>query len=156
MYIDKTEKNIQYLRTIIKKNGHKKPIGPSTVAKERNISRAGAYKKMKKLSKQGYGDYIPGKGFLITEKGLKTIKNEIKKHHIVENFLRTHLNLTPEESCKESYKIAPSFSEKLIKKIEQNSEINMKYRCNFHTQQKITNKHLPECHWIKEKTLKIK
>ncbi|WGI17556.1 iron dependent repressor, metal binding and dimerization domain protein [Methanonatronarchaeum sp. AMET-Sl] len=149
----KTERDIQYLRTIIKQNGHKKPVGPAKVAEERQISRAGAYKKMKHLSKHGYGEYIPGEGFLITEKGLKTIKNEIKKHHIVENFLRTHLNLTPKESCQESYRIAPFFSKNLIKKIEEKTDHNIKYKCKFHTEKKVTTKHIPECHWTKQKTL---
>ncbi len=145
-----TEREINYLKTIFKLNGHKKPVGPAKIAKKMNTSRPGALKKLKKLEEKELGTYIKNKGLKINEKGLEKIKEEIEKHHLLEKFLQKNLNLSHEQSCQESAKIANSTSKDLLKVLKSQINLEKPCKCGYEKKENLDIQDLQNCHWLKK------
>jgi len=146
---DITKRDIEYLKTVFKKKGFKTPTGPSKIAEEMDTTRAGAMKKLKKLQEKGLGDYIEKEGLVLNEKGLEKIKEELEKHHLLERFLQRNLNMTHEECCKESEKIASNASEKLLKNLKSNTDFENPCECGYTEEKSMSIEQMKKCHWFK-------
>lgn len=149
-----TNRDIEYLKSVFKKNGHKKPVGPSQVAKDLDVSRAGSLKKLKRLAKQGFGEYINSRGLILNKQGIKRIKDEMERHHIVEDFFLNSLDIELEVSCEESKKIAPLLSKEVLEEAKKMSSYERDYDCEFNPKKEMKTKNMRKCHWLKSEGLK--
>ena len=92
-----------------------KIIGPSYIAENLHISKSTAQKMLIRLSKLGLGDYVPKKGFIFNEKGLKVAEKALRKHRLIECMLA---ELGVNDVCREAEKIESSIGEELLKVLE--------------------------------------
>jgi Mn-dependent DtxR family transcriptional regulator len=105
---------------------------------------------MKKLEKLGFGKYIYQKGLIINKKAIKLVENDIKRHHILENFFQESLDMTHEQACIESSTIDSFISENLLKNI--NEKIGPLHQgiCGCNLKSPLKPEELRNCHWIKK------
>ncbi|RLI72227.1 metal-dependent transcriptional regulator [Archaeoglobales archaeon] len=111
-------KESTYLRVIYK--AYKKGlsvVGPSYVANKLGISKVTAYEALLKLAELDYGTYIPKKGFMLNNKGVRVGREVTRKHRLIECFL-AELDMTSENACKEATRIECFVSDLLIKALE--------------------------------------
>ncbi len=96
------------------KNGLK-VIGPSYIAKNLRVSKSTAQKMLIRLSELGFGDYIPKKGFIFNEEGIKAAERALRKHRLIECMLA---ELGVNNVCKEAERIESSIGDELLNVIE--------------------------------------
>ncbi|UXM85044.1 metal-dependent transcriptional regulator [Methanococcus aeolicus] len=107
-----------YLETIylfIKKND--RPIRTTELAQLLNINPSAITSMAKKLHSKGYILYEPYIGIRLTEKGKEVAKKIIRKHKIIESFLRDYLKLDEKKASEEACKIEHVISDETIAKL---------------------------------------
>ncbi len=147
-----TGRDREHLRALFLLKAQEKAVGPSELSEFMNISRAGALKKMKKVERLGYGDYVPKKGLRLNKEATKTIKKDIHRHHALEIFLRESLNLSEEEACEESDILDEHISERLIEKICDEFEEELSCDCGYCIDPNVEPniEELYRCHWVQK------
>lgn len=83
-----TESTEEYLEAIYYLYERGKTATTTSVAKELKVAPASATQMLKKLAKQGYLKYVPYRGVTLTPKGEKIGKKILRKHRVMEKFLR--------------------------------------------------------------------
>lgn len=151
--VNETQRDREYLRGLFILKAHEKPVGPSDLSDLMEVSRVGALQKMRKIESLGYGEYIENKGLILNDEAIELIKEDIKKHHILEIFFRKSLDMEPEEACKESSSIQPFVRSKLVKKIYEEFEEELDCVCGHcvDPDTDTTPKDLYDCHWYKKR-----
>ncbi|ABR57048.1 iron dependent repressor [Methanococcus aeolicus Nankai-3] len=107
-----------YLETIylfIKKND--RPIRTTELAQLLNINPSAITSMAKKLHSKEYILYEPYIGIRLTEKGKEVAKKIIRKHKIIESFLRDYLKLDEKKASEEACKIEHVISDETITKL---------------------------------------
>ena len=84
-----TESIEEYLEAIYRLGERGETATTTSVAKELKVAPASVTEMLKKLAKQGYLKYAPYRGVTLTPKGEKIGKKILRKHRVMEKFLRT-------------------------------------------------------------------
>ncbi len=142
-----TRRDREYLISIFLLNGHEYPVGPAKLARKRNMSRAGALKKMKRLERCDVGEYIPEKGLKLNSQGKKIVENEILRHHMVENFFQKSLDMDFEDACKEAEKLGFEMSGKIIDLIDRHYGDEIESECGLDLEPPFEPEDVIECPW---------
>ena len=146
-----TIRDREYLRVIFLLNGIIKPVGPSRLSIYTGISKEAAYQEMRRLEALNLGEYVFKKGLKLNDIATAIVENDVKKHHILEKFLKKSLNIPHKEACIESSKIDPYISEKLMKNIANKISPTNKGYCGCNLSSPIKPEDLKKCNWIKKK-----
>jgi len=93
-----------------------KIVGPSYIASNLNCSKSTAQKMLIKLSKEGLGEYIPKKGFMLNEEGIRIAKEATRRHRLIECMLE---DFGVSNFCQEAERIEGAIGEEFMKRIEQ-------------------------------------
>ncbi len=92
-----------------------KIIGPSCMATKLRVSKSTAQRMLIRLSELGFGEYIPKKGFIFNEDGLKAARDALRKHRLIECMLA---ELGVSNVCSEAAKIERVIGEEVMRAIE--------------------------------------
>ncbi len=93
-----------------------KIVGPSYIASNLNCSKSTAQKMLIDLSKKGLGEYIPKKGFMLNEEGVKIAKEATRRHRLIECMLE---DFGVSNFCSEAERIEGVIGDEFMKIIEQ-------------------------------------
>lgn len=148
-----TIRDREYLRAVFILKGVIKPVGPSRLSQYTGVSKEAAFQEMRRLEVLGFGEYFLKKGLKLNNKAISIIENDIKKHHILEKFLKKYLNMSHEEACIESCNIDAFISEKLIKNIAGKIGFTNKGYCGCNLNHPIEPEDLKKCNWVMKKVL---
>ena len=96
----------------------RKVVGPSYISSTLRIPKSTAHKMLLKLAESGFGVYIPKKGFILNEIGVKEGLKALKKHRLIECLLE-ELGISYEHICVEATKIESFVSQELLRVIEE-------------------------------------
>ncbi|AEH07460.1 metal-dependent transcriptional regulator [Methanothermococcus okinawensis] len=109
------EDYLEQIYLFIQKN--KRPIKTTELAKILNVNPSAITSMAKKLHSEGYVIYEPYVGILLTKKGEDVAKKTIRKHRIIETFLKDYLgvdkNIASEEACKMEHTVSEDTIDKL-------------------------------------------
>lgn len=109
--MDKLSSNIEeYLEVLYRYGNKNKYVSTTKISKVLGIAPGSVTGMLKKLSSNGYIDYEPYQGAILTDKGLKIARKITRKHRILEKFLLNVLNITDknihEEACKMEHSLS--------------------------------------------------
>jgi DtxR family Mn-dependent transcriptional regulator len=96
---------------------HDRPVRTTELAQLLNINPSAITSMAKKLHSKGYILYEPYIGIRLTEKGEKVAKKIIRKHELIELFLRDYLKLDGKKASEEACKIEHVISDETIEKL---------------------------------------
>ncbi|WP_421077826.1 metal-dependent transcriptional regulator [Methanothermococcus sp. Ax23] len=96
---------------------HKRPVKTTELAKILNVNPSAITSMAKKLHSEGYVIYEPYVGILLSKKGEEVAKKTIRKHRIIETFLRDCLGMDADKSSEEACRIEHAISEETIEKL---------------------------------------
>ena len=119
------------------------------------VTKEAAFQEMRRLEILGFGKYVLKKGLKLNNKAILIVEKDIKKHHILEKFLKKTLNISHKDACIESSKIDPFISEKLIKNIVSKIGIINKGFCGCNLKSPIDPEDLKKCNWIKKRIFEV-
>lgn len=145
-----TLRDREYLRALFLLNSHEEPVGPTELSEIMRVSKVGALQKMKHLDSIDMGEYIKGSGLLLNKKGVEIVEEDIRNHHIFEQFLRKSLGMNYNDACQESEKISSVVSNRLIEKIVVKFEGELNCECGNCMDPPYNPEELRECHWCKK------
>lgn len=77
----------EYLEILYKLSPNGEMVSTSQISESLKIAPASVTQMLKKLSEQGYVQYSPYKGAVLTKDGLKIAKKVTRKHRLLERFL---------------------------------------------------------------------
>ncbi|MGZ7095862.1 MAG: metal-dependent transcriptional regulator [Methanobacterium sp.] len=77
----------EYLEILYKLSPNGERVSTSQISEELKIAPASVTQMLKKLSENGYVEYSPYKGAVLTKDGLKIAKKITRKHRLLERFL---------------------------------------------------------------------
>ncbi|MCL2116693.1 MAG: metal-dependent transcriptional regulator [Methanobrevibacter sp.] len=86
----------EYLEVLYKYGNKKKHVSTTAISKKLKIAPASVTQMLKKLEDLGHITYIPYKGAILTEKGIKIAQKITRKHRILERFLSDVLKIKEE------------------------------------------------------------
>ena len=86
----------EYLEVLYRHGNKNKHVSTTTISKQLNIAPASVTQMLKKLEDLEYISYIPYKGAILTEEGVKIAQKITRKHRILEKFLSDVLNIKKE------------------------------------------------------------
>lgn len=93
-----------------------------------NISRASVSEALTKLVNKELVTYNRYEFISLTEKGLAEAKRVYTKHHILEDFFKNVLGISPDEANENACKIEHIISENVLSKIEKFSNFYKKHK----------------------------
>lgn len=144
---DLTNRDKQYLRALFLMSSHQEPVGPAKIARTMGVSRTGALKKLRRLEFLGYGDYVDNKGLLLNSRGVDVVQKDTLKHHLMEKFLETSLDMDPEEACHESSALDPLISTRLMERVNDKYGEELSCDCGCCIEPYYEPETLVDCHW---------
>ena len=144
-----TNRDREYLRGIFLLEGTIKPVGPSQLSKCIGVSKEAAFQEMRRLEFLGFGKYIPKEGLKLNDNAISIVENDVKRHHILEKFLKKTLNMSHKDACDESINIDPYISEKLMNNISNKIGLFDICDCGCIIKSPIEIKDLKNCNWVK-------
>jgi len=145
-----TIRDREYLKAIFLLKGATIPVGPSPLSKSIGVTKEAAFQEMRRLEVLGFGKYILKKGLKLNNNAISIIKNDFKRHHILEKFLKKSLNMSHEEACEESTNIDLYISEKLMNNISNKIGQFNTCNCGCNLKSPLELKDLKNCNWIKK------
>ncbi|MDR2830818.1 MAG: metal-dependent transcriptional regulator [Methanobrevibacter sp.] len=108
----KLSENIEeYLEVLYRYGSKDKGVSTTKISKVLGLAPGSVTGMLKKLSSNGYINYEPYKGAILTDKGLKIGKKITRKHRILEKFLSNVLNITDKNIHDEACKMEHSLSD---------------------------------------------
>jgi len=115
MYAERVEEYLETILYLIMKN--QGPAKTTQIAEELNVSPPSVTEMIKKLSAQGFVEYIPYKGVEFTDEGAEMALKLKRKHQVLETFLTDILNFDRRvahmEACELEHAVSDSVLEKL-------------------------------------------
>lgn len=144
-----TNRDKQYLRAVFLLQGSTREVGPKELAGKIGVTKVCAFQKMRRLEAMGYGKYLIRKGLKLNETGISIVKQDIKKHHVLERFLKDTFKMTTQEACDHSNHIGPFICNKLMDNIENKIESVMDCHCGHCLGTPKNPAELEHCHWLK-------
>ncbi len=103
------------LRTAYMAAEKMKIVGPSYIAEALNVSKSTAQRMLIRLSEMGFGEYVPKKGFIFNESGIRAAERVLRKHRLIECLLA---ELGVRDVCSEAEKIESVIGDELLRIIE--------------------------------------
>ena len=100
-----------YLKTIYVLYEAKIPTSTVSIAKALNVKPGSVTEMLQKLAKEGYVSYSPYHGAELNEKGKNIAKKIIRKHRLLEAFLKNILKLDDDEVRKQASELLHSLSD---------------------------------------------
>lgn len=86
-----TKNKEDYLKVIYELGGNSLPVNNKDIALALEVSAPSVSEMIKKLLEQGYIEYTPYKGIILTDLGIKEASKVVRKHRLWEVFLVQHL-----------------------------------------------------------------
>lgn len=86
----------EYLEVLYRNGNNKEQISTTKLSKELNIAPGSVTQMLKKLESLEYITYVPYKGAILTDKGMKIAQKITRKHRIIEKFLIDILKIKKE------------------------------------------------------------
>ena len=146
-----TTRDGEYLRAIFLLEGARTPVSPTRLARKLGITKVSSYQKLRRLEGLGFGRYVLRKGFLLNQEGVKLAELDIHRHHVLETFIQNELGLSSEEACRESAKMGPSVSSKLVNSISRKLGDTLSCDCGCCLKPPYDPRELASCHWCQMK-----
>ncbi len=145
-----TGRDREYLRGLFLLKAHEEPVGPAEIAKVMKVSRVATLKKMRRLEYLGYGEYITRKGLKINSEAEELVQKDIRKHHLLEKFLETTLDMGSEEACDESAALDISVSGNLLERMDSKYGNDLNCDCGCCISADYEPEDLYDCHWYQK------
>lgn len=101
----------QYIKTIYLLVQENKEASTLNIAKKLGIKSASVTEMLKKLASDGSVNYSPYHGVTLTKRGEEIAKKLIRKHLLLEAFLKNILKLSDEEVCKQASALEDSLTD---------------------------------------------
>ncbi len=132
--MERVEEYLEAMLDIQKEKG--RAVRTSDLAKRLNVKPSSVTEMLLKLSKEGYVEYQPYRGAVLTEKG-RILAERIKRYHMIfEKFFRDFLGIDENEahrlSCELEHHVNDEIVEKVCKIIA--SECRICEKCEFEAQ----------------------
>jgi DtxR family transcriptional regulator, Mn-dependent transcriptional regulator len=108
-----------YLKHIYQLQAAGSKVNTTTLAGVLSVSPASVSEMVSKLSKPGWIENTPYKGFSLTEEGEKIAVNLVRKHRLIEVFLHQHLGYSWDEVHNEAEKFEHVCSDRFINKLDE-------------------------------------
>lgn len=108
-----------YLKTIYKLQNHKARVTTSAIAGKLTVSDATVTSMIKKLAREKYLMHVSYHGVVLTDKGEKIAIGVIRKHRLVELFLKEVLGLEWDKVHAEAERLEHVISDEIIERIDQ-------------------------------------
>jgi DtxR family Mn-dependent transcriptional regulator len=102
-----------YLKAIHRLGGAEQRVSPVDIAGRLAVRSPSVTGMLKRLAEAGLIDYEPGKGALLTEKGLREARRVVRRHRLVELFLHRVLGLDWSEVDAEAEALEHAISPRL-------------------------------------------
>jgi len=107
-----------YLKAVYKLQIGKEKVTTSAIAERLNLSNASVTSMIKKLSRQKFVKHISYRGVVLTEKGEKEAINVIRRHRLVELFLKEILKLDWDKVHDEAERLEHYISNEILDTID--------------------------------------
>ena len=136
---DNISENIEeYLEVLYRNGSNKEQVSTTQLSKELGIAPGSVTQMLKKLAKLGYIDYIPYKGAVLTDEGMKIAQKITRKHRILEKFLMDVLKIQEdnvhEQACEMEHTLSDE-AERALCTMLKNPDLcpdnNIIPACNF-------------------------
>lgn len=108
-----------YIKHIYELQSEGSKVNTSSLALKLNVSPASVSEMISKLTKPGWIENTPYRGFSLTDKGEKIAVNLIRKHRLIEVFLHQHLGYSWDEVHVEAEKFEHVCTDKFINKLDE-------------------------------------
>ena len=108
-----------YIKHIYELQTEGSKVNTSSLALKLNVSPASVSEMISKLTKPGWIENTPYRGFSLTDKGEKIAVNLIRKHRLIEVFLYQHLGYSWDEVHVEAEKFEHVCTDKFINKLDE-------------------------------------
>jgi DtxR family Mn-dependent transcriptional regulator len=112
----------EYLEAIYDFNEKGKLAKTTELAKKLDVSPPSVTEMIKKLAKEGFVEYYPYKGTLLTGKGMANAQKIVRKHRLLERFLYDFLGLSQnkihDEACRMEHSLSDEAAAALCKALE--------------------------------------
>lgn len=110
------EKNIsenieEYLEVLYRNGSNGEQVSTTQLSKDLGIAPGSVTQMLKKLEKLGYIDYVPYKGAILTQEGMKIAQKITRKHRILEKFLKDVLKIKEENIHEQACEMEHSLSD---------------------------------------------
>lgn len=140
----------EYLRACFALGASNAGVGPVALAKRMGVTKVCAYQKMRRLEALGLGEYIGRAGLKLNAAGVSAVKSDIRRHHMLEEFLIDTLKMDHEEACAESSKMNDHMSMRVIEGINKRLK-SPACKCDDCAEHADDLKSLEGCHWLRGK-----
>lgn len=110
----------EYLEALYTLTQDGKTAGTSEISKRLNISPASVTEMLRKLSNNGYVNYLPYQGVQLTPKGFEIAEKMTRKHRLLERFLHDVLKIGNDRVHKEACEMEHALSDETERAICQN------------------------------------
>jgi DtxR family Mn-dependent transcriptional regulator len=108
-----------YIKHIYELQSKGSKVNTSSLALKLKVSPASVSEMISKLTKPGWIEHTPYRGFSLTDKGEKIAVNLIRKHRLIEVFLNQHLGYNWDEVHVEAEKFEHVCTDKFINKLDE-------------------------------------
>ena len=108
-----------YIKHIYELQSEGSKVNTSSLALKLNVSPASVSEMISKLTKPGWIENTPYRGFSLTDNGEKIAVNLIRKHRLIEVFLHQHLGYSWDEVHVEAEKFEHVCTDKFINKLDE-------------------------------------
>jgi len=108
-----------YIKTIYSLNGAYEKVGNKHIANKLGVSAASVTEMNSRLVKENFVSHYPYKGVQLTDKGIRTANQLIRKHRIWEVFLHDKLDFKWEEVHSEADRLEHASSDKVIERLNE-------------------------------------
>ncbi|MCC7553137.1 MAG: metal-dependent transcriptional regulator [Methanobacteriaceae archaeon] len=101
----------EYLEVLYREGSNKEQVSTTTISKNLGIAPGSVTQMLKKLESLGYIEYVPYKGAILTDSGMKIAQKITRKHRILEKFLAEILNIKKENIHEQACEMEHSLSD---------------------------------------------
>lgn len=108
-----------YLKAIYDLNGAYENVSNKNIAASLSVSAASVSEMNSRLAKEGLISHVPYKGVQLTEKGIKSANQLIRKHRLWEVFLYEKLNFKWDEVHAEADRLEHASSDLLVERLSE-------------------------------------
>jgi len=113
--VERVEEYLEAILDIQKEKG--KTVRTSDLARKLNVKPSSVTEMLLKLSKEGYIEYQPYRGAVLTEKG-RRVAERIKRYHIIfEKLFRDFLGIDKDEAHKLSCELEHHVNDEIVEKV---------------------------------------
>ena len=101
----------EYLEVLYRNGSNGEQVSTTQLSKDLGIAPGSVTQMLKKLENLGYIDYVPYKGAVLTDEGMKIAQKITRKHRILEKFLTDILKIKEENVHEQACKMEHTLSD---------------------------------------------